>query len=103
MEDFAGVGHCILRVERWRKLVFAVHIDCLTFTIFSARDLDIKNPSPLREKDFGKSCISSDRLLHSQHVTSLLDTVRDATLMLGGKPRVFSRKDFTRLSDETRK
>ena len=44
-----------------------------------------------------------DRLLHSQHVTSLLDSVRDATLMLCGKACVFSRKNLSCLGDETGK
>ena len=44
-----------------------------------------------------------DRLLHSQHVSSLLDSVRYATLMLCGKACVFSWKDLTCLGDETGK
>ena len=57
---------------------------------------------------FGRRILESpvtvgDRLLHSQHITSLLDSVRDATLMLCGKACVFSRKDLTCLGDETGK
>lgn len=51
-----------------------------------------------------KSPVSvGDLLLHSQHVTSLFDTVRDATLMFCGKPRIFPRKDLTCLGNETGK
>ena len=51
-----------------------------------------------------KSPVSvGDLLLHSKHVTSLFDTVRDATLMFCGKPRIFPRKDLTCLGNETGK
>ena len=49
------------------------------------------------------TCAVAERLLHSQHVTSLLDAVRDAALMLGGKSCYFTRKNLAGLSNETGK
>ena len=54
------------------------------------------------EKDW-KVLHQQQTLLHSQHVTSLLDAVRDATLMLCGKACVFTRKNLASLGDETGK
>ena len=52
-----------------------------------------------------KSLFSSERtlLLHREHVTSLLDAVRDATLMLCGKASDFTRQYFSSFCDETGK
>ena len=67
----------------------------------------IKNPSPNRrgiesylQRPVG---ICASRLLHCQHVTSLLDAVRDAALVLGGKSCVLARKNLACLCNKTGK
>lgn len=42
-------------------------------------------------------------LLHCQHVTRLLDAIRDAALMFCRKASYLARKDFTCFGDETGK
>ena len=55
------------------------------------------------EKDRKLPAAAAEFLLHSQHITSLLDAVRDTALMLCGKSCVFARKNLACLCDETGK